>query len=84
MIVFGIYAEELTGEIYTLQSGKSVLDDFGSFTGKISGDKSFNGKAASVYQLHKDGTVTKTDVVVANGAITIALTDMGSVVVALQ
>lgn len=66
------------------KSGKSVWDDFGSFTGKISVDKSFNGKTASVYQLHKDGTVTKTDVVIEKGAITITLTDMGSVVVALQ
>lgn len=66
------------------KSGKSVWDNFGSFTGKISVDKSFNGKTASVYQLHKDGTVTKTDVVVEKGAITITLSDMGSVVVALQ
>ena len=67
----------------------SVTPDYSEVTDKdvvvsVSVDKSLNGKTASVYQLHKDGTVTKTDVVVEKGAITITLTDMGSVVVALQ
>lgn len=66
------------------KSGKSVWDGFGSFTAKISVDKAYNGKSASVYQIHKDGSVTKTEATVAQGAIAVTLNDMGSVVIAIQ
>ncbi len=66
------------------KSGKTVWDGFGSFTAKISVDKAYNGKTASVYQIHKDGSVTKTDATVAQGVVTVTLNDMGSVVIAIQ
>lgn len=66
------------------KSGKSVWDGFGSFTAKISVDKAYNGKSASVYQIHKDGSVTKTEATVAQGAVAVTLNDMGSVVIAIQ
>lgn len=66
------------------KSGKSVWDGFGSFTAKISVDKAYNGKSALVYQIHKDGSVTKTEATVAQGAVAVTLNDMGSVVIAIQ
>ncbi len=66
------------------KSGKTVWDGFGSFTAKISVDKAYNGKTASVYQIHKDGSVTKTDATVAQGVVAVTLNDMGSVVIAIQ
>ena len=66
------------------KSGKAVWDGFGSFTAKISVDKAYNGKTASVYQIHKDGSVTKTDATVAQGVVAVTLNDMGSVVIAIQ
>lgn len=71
-------------KLQMFKAGKPVWDNFGTFTVTFSVDKSFNGKTASVYQIHKDGTVTKTDVKVADGKIPVALQEMGSVAIAIQ
>lgn len=71
-------------KLQMFKAGKPMWDNFGTFTVTFSVDKSYNDKTASVYQIHKDGTVTKTDVKVADGKIPVALQEMGSVAIAIQ
>lgn len=60
------------------KAGKSVWDGFGTFKYTVGVGNKYDGQTATVYQIHKDGSVTATQVVVSHGKVTIAVQDMGT------
>lgn len=66
------------------KAGTPVWDGFGSFTATFSIGKAYDGRTASIYQIHKDGSVTKTSAVIDQGRVKITLKDMGAVMIAIQ
>lgn len=60
------------------KAGKSIWDGFGTFKYTVGVGNKYDGQTATVYQIHKDGSVTATQVVVSHGKINIAVQDMGT------
>lgn len=66
-------------KVQMYKAGKSTWDGFGTFTFSVMVGNKYDGKTAVVYLYHKDGTVTKTEVVVTKGKISIPMTEMGTI-----
>lgn len=60
------------------KAGKSIWDGFGTFKYTVGVGNKYDGQTATVYQIHKDGSVTATQVVVSHGKVNIAVQDMGT------
>lgn len=63
------------------KSGKAIWDGFGTFKYTIGVGNKYDGQIATVYQIHKDGSVTSTQVTVVNGKLAISVEDMGTFLV---
>lgn len=63
------------------KAGKSIWDGFGTFKYTIGVGNKYDGQTATVYQIHKDGSVTTTQVTVVNGKLAISVQDMGTFLV---
>ena len=70
-------------KIRMYRKGVSIWDGFGTFTFNIGVGSKYDGKTATVYQIHKDGTVTTTTVTVTGGKVTVSTKDMGTFYVVL-
>lgn len=75
---FGPYKFEL------LKAGVPQWDNFGTFKTSIGVGNKYEGKTVTVYELLKDGTVTKISSVVKNGKVNLSLSQMGTILVAIQ
>ncbi|MCR4904215.1 MAG: hypothetical protein K6A23_15260 [Butyrivibrio sp.] len=60
------------------KAGKSINSDFGVIKQAFGVGNKYDGRTATVYQIHQDGTITATDVVVTNGKVNVSLTDLGT------
>lgn len=70
-------------KIRMYRKGVSIWDGFGTFKFNIGVGSKYDGKTATVYQIHKDGTVTTTTVTVTGGKVTVSTKDMGTFYVVL-
>lgn len=68
----GVYAITLN------VNGQGVHSDFGSVTLTFPVDASYNGQQVTVWHLHEDGSVTSETATVADGKVSIAVTDLST------
>ena len=66
------------------KAGKSINSGFGVIKQSIGVGNKYDGRTAIVYQIHQDGTITATEVVVVNGKVNIALTDLGTFAIVIK
>lgn len=66
------------------KAGKSINTDFGVLKQAFGVGNKYDGRTATVYQIHQDGTITSTDVVVTNGKVNIAVTDLGTFYIVIR
>ena len=66
------------------EAGKSINSGFGVIKQSIGVGNKYDGRTAIVYQIHQDGTITATEVVVVNGKVNIALTDLGTFAIVIK
>ncbi len=71
-------------KVQMFKAGKAVVNNFGTFTMTFNVGTTYNGRTAVAYQIHNDGSVSNVPAIVAGGKVTVALTDMGSIVIAIQ
>ena len=60
------------------KAGKSLNTGFGVIKQAFGVGNKYDGRTATVFQIHQDGSITTTDVVVVNGKVNISLTDLGT------
>lgn len=73
-------AGEMAGvfKLELLVDGTNVYDRFGSLTVKLPVGVAYNGRQATVWHVHEDGTVTSEAATVADGFVTVTLTDLST------
>ncbi|MCH4184847.1 MAG: leucine-rich repeat domain-containing protein [Eggerthellaceae bacterium] len=62
--------------IFLMVNGTEVHDNFGTLTLSFPVDSTYNGRTVTIQHLHKDGSVTSQQSVVANGKIKIVASDL--------
>lgn len=67
-----------------LKAGVSQWDNFGTYKTAVGVGNAYEGKTVTVYQILKDGSVVATQAVVTNGKVNIALTQAGTIMIAVQ
>ena len=70
-------------KIRMYRKGVSIWDGFGTFKFSIGVGSKYNGKTATIYQIHKDGSITTTSAVVTGGKVDVSVMDMGTFYVVL-
>ena len=65
------------------RKGVSIWDGFGTFKFSVGVGTKYNGKTATIYQIHKDGSITTTSAVVTGGKVDVSVMDMGTFYVVL-
>ncbi len=68
-----------TYKVQMYKGGKSTWDGFGTFNFKVTVGSKYEGQTATVYVYHKDGTVSKLQVVVTKGKLAIPMNEMGTI-----
>ena len=73
-------AGEMAGvfKLELLVDGTNVYDRFGSLTVKLPVGAAYNGRQATVWHVHEDGSVTSETATVADGFVTVTLTDLST------
>ena len=66
------------------KAGVSQWDNFGTYKTAVGVGNAYEGKTVTVYQILKDGSVVATQAVVTNGKVNIALTQAGTIMIAVQ
>lgn len=59
-------------------AGVSVWSGFGTFTSTYGVGNGYEGRSVTIYQIHKDGSVTAASSVVSGGKVSVTMDDMGS------
>ena len=59
-------------------AGVSVWSGFGTFTSTYGVGNGYEGRNVTIYQIHKDGSVTAASAVVSGGKVSVTMDDMGS------
>lgn len=59
-------------------AGVSVWSGFGTFTSTYGVGNGYEGRNVTIYQIHKDGSVTAASSVVVGGKVSVTMDDMGS------
>lgn len=65
------------------RKGVSIWDGFGTFKFSMGVGTKYDGQTATVFQIHKDGSITAVPVVVSGGKVTVSTQDMGTFYVVL-
>jgi hypothetical protein len=76
--VFGPY------KLRMYKAGQSIWSGFGTFNANFGIGNAYDGKTVTVYQLHKDGSVSATTATVAKGKVNLPITEMGTFVMVLN
>ena len=66
------------------KAGKSINSGFGVLKESFGVGNKYDGRTATVIQHHQDGSITTTDVVVVNGKVNIAVTDLGTFAIVIR
>jgi hypothetical protein len=66
------------------KAGKSVNSGFGVLKQAFGVGNKYDGRTAVVTQIHQDGTITETEVVVTNGKVNVSFTDLGTIFVVIK
>ena len=73
-----------TFKLRLYKAGVALTDNFGTMPVSFGVGNKYDGKTATVYQIHKDGTITATVVTVAKGKVSLPVTEMGSFTVVIN
>lgn len=73
-----------TFKLRLYKAGVAITDNFGTMPVSFGVGNKYDGKTATVYQIHKDGTITATVVTVAKGKVSLPVTEMGSFTVVIN
>lgn len=63
-------------------AGVAIWDGFGTFTASFGIGNQFDGREVIVFQIHKDGSISERRVTVAQGKVSVSVTDMGTFIIA--
>ena len=73
-----------TFKLRLYKAGVALTKDFGTMPVSFGVGNKYDGKTATVYQIHADGTITATVVTVAKGKVSLPITEMGSFAVVIN
>ncbi len=59
-------------------AGVSIWSGFGTFTSTYGVGNGYEGRSVTIYQIHKDGSVTAASSIVSGGKVSVTMDDMGS------
>ena len=65
-------------------AGVSVWSGFGTFTSVYGVGNGYEGRNVTIYQIHKDGSVTAASAVVSGGKVAVTMDDMGSFAIVIN
>ncbi len=71
-------------KIRLYKAGKSLNSDFGVLKESVGVGNKYDGKTATVFQIHQDGSITATEVVVENGKVNFTVTDLGTFMIVIN
>lgn len=71
-------------KIRMYSSGTSIWSGFGTITETFGIGNAYDGRTVTIYQIHKDGSITTTTAVVQYGKISLAISEMGSFKIVLE
>jgi hypothetical protein len=73
-----------TYKLRLYKAGVALTKDFGTMPVSFGVGNKYDGKTATVYQIHADGTITATVVTVVKGKVSLPITEMGSFAVVIN
>ncbi len=74
----------LTTKLRLYKAGQSINSGFGTMNATFGVGNKYDGRTAVVFQIHQDGSITKTEVVVENGKVKLPVTDLGTFSVVIK
>ncbi len=74
----------LTTKLRLYKAGQSINSGFGTMNATFGVGNKYDGRTAVVFQIHQDGSISKTEVVVANGKVQLPVTDLGTFSVVIK
>ena len=73
-----------TFKLRLYEAGVAITNNFGTMPVSFGVGNKYDGKTATVYEIHKDGKITVATVTVAKGKVTLPVTEMGSFTVVIN